>query len=167
MDKRVTHGGYVGGQKPPLLSTYANMIGRCNDPRHAGYKHYGAKGVTVCQEWQNSFAAFQAWAISNGWEPGKQLDKDILAEERGMVRPFHYTPDTCQWVDQATNARYSSSRDRAGQNKTIKVSPDQAQEMIARYHGENPPSQRALAKEYGISQFGVRYILKTTKPLDL
>ncbi|MFN3833370.1 MAG: hypothetical protein ACK4SQ_14185 [Allorhizobium sp.] len=34
------------------------MRRRCHDPRRPDYKNYGARGITVCQEWRDSFEAF-------------------------------------------------------------------------------------------------------------
>lgn len=40
-----------------LYSTWKSMMARCYNENHSGYKHYGAKGVTVCNRW-HSFENF-------------------------------------------------------------------------------------------------------------
>lgn len=37
---------------------WQGMIQRCENPNHISYKNYGARGVTVCLRWRNSFDAF-------------------------------------------------------------------------------------------------------------
>lgn len=34
------------------------MIGRCHEPSNGSYHKYGAKGITVCPAWRDSFIAF-------------------------------------------------------------------------------------------------------------
>jgi len=45
--------GMKDATKHFLFSRWINMIGRCYNPKHAGYKFYGAKGVTVSKELLN------------------------------------------------------------------------------------------------------------------
>lgn len=37
---------------------WIDMRRRCHDPRRPDYKNYGARGITVCEEWRDSFEAF-------------------------------------------------------------------------------------------------------------
>lgn len=41
----------------PLYHTWENMRARCNNPNLDAYKWYGARGITVCERW-NNFAKF-------------------------------------------------------------------------------------------------------------
>lgn len=41
-----------------LFSIWRHMKSRCYDKNTRGYKWYGEKGVTICEEWLNSFEAF-------------------------------------------------------------------------------------------------------------
>lgn len=83
----------------PIRKSWYNMIERCTNENHFAYKNYGAKGVSVCEEWLNSFGEFKKWALANGWRKGLQLDKDIIGD--GKL----YSPKTCCFVDLATNSR--------------------------------------------------------------
>jgi hypothetical protein len=42
----------------PLYETWRRMRQRCSNPNEAAYKYYGAKGVRVCQRWDENFWAF-------------------------------------------------------------------------------------------------------------
>lgn len=39
---------------------WKKMRARCQKPYSNGYKHYGARGIIVCQEWDQDFSAFFA-----------------------------------------------------------------------------------------------------------
>ena len=45
--------------KSPLYDLWHSMVARCYDPRQVSYPYYGAKGITVCREWRNSFHTFR------------------------------------------------------------------------------------------------------------
>jgi len=42
----------------PLYSVWLGMKTRCSNPNQPSYKWYGARGVSVCDRWQDSFHAF-------------------------------------------------------------------------------------------------------------
>ncbi len=39
---------------------WTNMKNRCSNPRNPAYVWYGARGITVCDEWRDSFGQFLA-----------------------------------------------------------------------------------------------------------
>lgn len=41
-------------------SAWTVMLRRCTDPKQKDFRFYGAKGITVCREWSESFQAFLA-----------------------------------------------------------------------------------------------------------
>jgi len=73
----------------PLYSVYHNMIQRCYYTKAEHYYRYGGRGVSVCEEWKNSFKAFYDWAVSKGWHEGLEVDKDKIGT--GLL----YSPEMC------------------------------------------------------------------------
>lgn len=82
-----------GGKSTPLYAVWQAMKERCRNPNDKGYKHYGGRGIAVCPEWTEDFAAFRAWASSHGYKPG-------LTIERRDVN-LGYEPSNCEWIPAA------------------------------------------------------------------
>lgn len=81
--------------------TWGNMKQRCYNPKNHRYKNYGAKGVTVCDRWLNSFENFYK---DMGDPPSDNHSID-------RINPFgNYEPNNCKWstpLEQARNKRNS------------------------------------------------------------
>ena len=84
--------------KHPLYAIWKSMKARCYNKTVKQYKDYGGKGVTICIEWLSDFKSFYDWAITNGWQKGLQLDKDIKGT--GLV----YSPENCLFVTPKENS---------------------------------------------------------------
>ena len=77
--------------------SWSAMLGRCYDPRNASHRHYGAKGITVCERWRIDFMAF---LNDMGERPGRDYSIDRI-DPRG-----NYGPGNCRWLTRAEqNAR--------------------------------------------------------------
>lgn len=66
------------------------MIQRCHNPDATGYPSYGAKGITVCQRWRDSVAAFIA---DMGSRPSSKHTIDRYPDKNG-----NYEPGNCRWA---------------------------------------------------------------------
>ena len=86
-----------------LYRIWRGMNRRCYDPKLNGYSNWGAKGVTVCDEWYNSYIAFKTWALANGYTHQLSIDKDELCEKLN-ISPKVYSPSTCIWKPIRENA---------------------------------------------------------------
>ncbi len=90
-----------------LYGRWQSMKQRCYNPNNRSYCDYGAKGVTVCEEWKNDFKSYYDWCISNGYSQELFLDKDIKSNELN-IHPAVYSPYTCQFVTMKRNSQEAS-----------------------------------------------------------
>lgn len=89
------------------------MKARITNPNDPNYHHYGGRDITLCTEWRESFAAFQEWAIANGYAEGLTIERTNTDEG--------YNPDNCKWVPQAT--QLANRRKHKGAHQYIGVTP--------------------------------------------
>ena len=82
---RTTH----GERGTPTWWSWIAMRRRCNDPSHQDYKHYGGRGIRVCDEWNDAHGGYEAFKRHVGERPpDRTLDrKDVnKGYEPGNVR---------------------------------------------------------------------------------
>jgi hypothetical protein len=58
------HGASRTGAKHPLYRIWTDMISRCHNKNHQRYPYYGAKGISVCEIWQESYPSFRDHMLS-------------------------------------------------------------------------------------------------------
>ena len=89
-----------GGMQDRLYINYRAMKARCFEPGYHHYNRYGGRGITVCSEWRESYAAFKAWAYNSGYKPGLSLDR--------IDNDGNYCPENCRWITQKEQVRNST-----------------------------------------------------------
>lgn len=92
----------AGGQKcascrRSLMTDYESeadiwrgMIRRCHNPNDDAFRHYGGRGISVCDRWRNSFANFLS---DMGPRPSTELSIDRYPDNDG-----NYEPSNCRWA---------------------------------------------------------------------
>jgi hypothetical protein len=110
-----------GQNKSRLYHVWDGMKSRCYRPNARGYKNYGGRGITVCDEWRDNFVAFRDWAMANGYVENTEKRKGGCTLDRIDVNG-NYEPSNCRWVNatfQANNTRRNYMITAFGQTKSL------------------------------------------------
>ena len=77
------------------------MKDRCFNPKNIHYSYYGGRGITVCNEWKNSFKEFYTWANTHGYADDLSIDR--------INKDGNYTPENCRWANAKTQSNNTSN----------------------------------------------------------
>lgn len=107
-----------------LHARWQGMIARCENPNHKGYKRYGAKGITVCGRWRESFTA---WLADMGPPPSPRHTIE-RKDNRG-----NYEPGNCVWATNKENCN-NTSRNRVIEHDGLQLTLSQWSERTGIEH---------------------------------
>ena len=119
--------------KTRLYNEWQHMKKRCYWKNYNAYNLYGGKGITVCDEWKNSFVAFKDWALNNGYTDELTLDRIDINK--------NYEPSNCRWA-----TKYIQSN-----NRSIN--------RIVEYHGEKGVYE-GMCRKLNVNQTTIRSRMK-------
>lgn len=118
-----THGKW----NTPEFNSWTAMISRCYSPKNIGFRNYGGRGITVCDRWRESVAAF---IEDMGPRPSPRHSLDRINNDLG------YFKENCRWADRITqnyNRRNNARMIFRGMEMTIREAYELTNKEV-RYH---------------------------------
>lgn len=89
-----------GNNNYRLFRIWSAMKTRCYNVNCKSYVDYGGRGIKICDEWLNDFAAFEKWSLDNGYTESLSIDRINVNGD--------YESSNCRWAtyeEQAANRR--------------------------------------------------------------
>lgn len=97
--------------KTPVYTNWSNLKARCGRPSHKDYKHYGGRGIELCDRWQK----FENFLEDMGMPPSRKHSVERISNEG------NYEPGNCRWathIEQSNNKRNSLRLELDGITRT-------------------------------------------------
>lgn len=98
----------------PEYVVWTGMKQRCENENATSFPRYGAAGITVCEEWSNSFESFLSYM---GKRPSMKHTLDRIDNSKG------YEPGNCRWATLKEQA--------ANKTNTILITIDEVTDSLA------------------------------------
>lgn len=108
LKRNITH----GNRHHPLYPTWNNMRHRCLNPKCKEWKNYGARGISICAEWDD----FLAFAKDMGPKP------DVICSIERRNTNGNYEPGNCFWAtpkQQSNNTRRNRLLTYGGRTQNV------------------------------------------------
>lgn len=88
----------------PLYGLWSSMLTRCYNKNSLSYKHYGGRGIIVCDRWLPENLGFQHFVEDMGVRPSASYTLDRINING------NYSPENCRWatVEQQMNNKTDS-----------------------------------------------------------
>ena len=95
---------------PSEYVSFKNMRQRCNYPKDVAYRHYGGRGIKVCERWKH----FRNFLEDMGRKPTPDHEIERVDNDGD------YCKENCKWTTRSDNCYNMRRRKRNGKPNTSK-----------------------------------------------
>ena len=103
-----------GDSHTRLHNIWSGMRARCYSKSDYHYRWYGERGIKICDQWKDNYAAFKEWALNNGYSENLTIDRINVNGD--------YEPTNCRWAtmtEQTNNTRRNVVIEAFGEKLTL------------------------------------------------
>jgi hypothetical protein len=139
--RHAVRGPNHGLSRTPEYVSWTCMKGRCYNRAIKSFKHYGGRGIKVCDRWLQSFENFLA---DMGERPSLRHTIERINNDG------NYEPNNCKWIiaeHQALNRR------------STKITRSQIADVVDLIRSKDY-THLEIAKIYGVSESNIAYYHK-------
>ncbi len=118
MPNTIVYPTKVDGRATPEFMCWLDMKRRCFNPKIKNYHRYGGRGITVCDEWKNSFQVFMR---DMGPRPQSDGARSAYSIDR-KDNDGNYEPGNCRWAtkkEQVNNTGRNHKVTFDGETRTL------------------------------------------------
>jgi hypothetical protein len=104
-----------GDSTKRLYRIWRGMKTRCLNSKTKEFDSYGGRGISICEDWKNSYETFREWALLNGYADDLTIDRKNV--------DGNYEPSNCRWIsisEQQSNRRNCNFIEYKGEKKILK-----------------------------------------------
>lgn len=104
------------GRESRIYRIWSAMKSRATNKNMPEAESYVLRGITICDEWKESYQIFLEWALANGYRDDLTLDR--IDNDKG------YSPDNCRWAttkEQSLNRKNTIYVEKDGEKIPLKV----------------------------------------------
>jgi len=134
-----------GMRNKRIYNIWHGMKQRCLNNNNPGFKDYGGRGISICEEWEDASNFFE-WAFRNGYTNEMTIER---IDNNG-----NYEPSNCMWIKQSEQLRNTRSSVKITFNGLTLCRRDWAKKI-----GISDPSFQKRLKKYSIRE-------AITKPIN-
>jgi hypothetical protein len=125
---------------------WRSMVQRCTNPETQHFRHYGGRGIAVCERWKNSFKKFLA---DMGDPPvGLTLERNN--------NDGNYCPSNCRWAtrkEQSRNTRRTVWVEFCGERIPLAVAAERLNIRLGTLHARRTAALRRVQRVFDSVQF--------------